>query len=822
MTRSPRRRLRRAGAGVAVLAILACAGPPAPAVATPARAAAAPARAVTAAPARPAAASSAVAAPAKPAASPVTADLLTLSPQIVRPGEQVTVGARVANDGTGALTGATATLRTGGRVILTRNALESWASAGPTTRRGTSVAEAAVPTLAPGTHADVSFTVDAAKLGITASGDWGPRGIAVLVSAPTGAIAVVRAFVVEPPGDEVTPLGLSVAAAFTGPATDPLDAKRSRATMEAAVGATGRLGRLLAATAEAPEITWVMDPALLTAADADPATKPWANQVRGARPGRTVFELPAYDQDLAAYAHAPEIRLPATLPPSAAASPTPSGTGPTPSGNGPTSSATGPTTSANSSGATGPTRPDGRAPGAPRTDLAWPADAVPDRVTVDYAVTRRTGFVMITGKALTTGDDLTYTPTGLGAIRTPSGRATAVIADPVLSAALGAAGSAATYAANRAAGANPSGTGTATPGTGATRSAGSGTDASGTGASDAVTGSAGSDSGPAATTRLLAETAVIARERPAEARHLLVALGREWEPDPVAFTAALVALRAASWVKLESLEALLAAPVPVVSRKHLPASNRSPGRLDRAGLADLVRSRDSLAQFAGVAADPARITGPMEAGFLAPTAVAYRDAVAARGRAISRVAARVRTVRSTVTVVPGSTFNLISSSSELGVTVRNDLDQQVRVGVVLTDDDPRLKVMSTPTLTVPARSMNDVAVPVRAIGTGNVDVDVALTSPTGEVVATGESIRVRVRAGWESVGTGIIGAVLGLIVLGGLWRTVRRGRSAGRTADATGAIPTVVAPSAGGPSAGGPTGVPSTEALTAPPADGSP
>lgn len=69
-----------------------------------------------------------------------------------------------------------------------------------------------------------------------------------------------------------------------------------------------------------------------------------------------------------------------------------------------------------------------------------------------------------------------------------------------------------------------------------------------------------------------------------------------------------------------------------------------------------------------------------------------------------------------------------------------------------------------------------VHIPVHAVGSGNVDVDVVLYSPSGAVVGTGGDMQVRVRADWETVGTAVVAGVLVVLLVIGLIRTARRGR----------------------------------------------
>ncbi|GMA33074.1 hypothetical protein GCM10025875_30660 [Litorihabitans aurantiacus] len=75
-------------------------------------------------------------------------------------------------------------------------------------------------------------------------------------------------------------------------------------------------------------------------------------------------------------------------------------------------------------------------------------------------------------------------------------------------------------------------------------------------------------------------------------------------------------------------------------------------------------------------------------------------------------------------------------------------------------------------------------VPMVAVANGRTRVDVSVTSPDGVVIGVGETFDLRVRAEWETVGTGIVAAALGLLLVVGLVRTVRRGRR-----DAGGHVP---------------------------------
>ncbi|MFC8923125.1 DUF6049 family protein [Cellulosimicrobium sp. NPDC057127] len=686
------------------------------------------------------AATTAVAAGVAPAATDevtpgeVTVELDAVTPGVLAPGGTLTVTATVANGTDETLASPDVELGFDRSATATRSALESWATAETLRGIGTRVGLERPGPLPPGATTQVTFTVPAADLGLTARSDWGPRGIAVRVSDGGDRLAAVRSFVVWAPPGDVPPVRLSTVAAVTGPPVDP-DPVAYDEALAVATGPDGRLGELLDATAGASDVGWVVDPALVAAAQAssDPAVTAWAERLLEASQGRTTFALRAYDPDVAAYAHA--------------GLPLPDGT-PLPGTDPQPAAPTAPTA---------PTAPG--APGAPgaaswRTDLAWPADPVPDLTTTALAASSGATTVVVGSDALAPDRSLTYTPTGTARVSTPAGDVTALVPDPVLTRVVAAGGAA----------------------------------------------------DPVATQRLLAETAVVARERPAEARHVLVALPRGWDPDAEAFQARLAALEAAPWVDVAPVGELLAAPVPGDARTPLPDDAPAEGEIPPSQLHALDRTRAEVAAYATLVPDPAALTRPLEPDFVTPAAVAYRAAPEARDAAVQHAAQAAQNVMDGVSIQRGSPILLLAEEQSLPVRVANELPQDVEVQVVLRPDDPRLKAPQRPTTTVPAGSEVTVPVAVEAFGSGNVTVDVEVVSAADPSVRVAEPAEfvVRVRAEWESVGTTVVGALLAIAMVAGIWRTVRRGRSPRRLPGA--AVDQPAAPPAGRPADAPPEG----------------
>ncbi|WP_418275436.1 DUF6049 family protein [Isoptericola jiangsuensis] len=311
--------------------------------------------------------------------------------------------------------------------------------------------------------------------------------------------------------------------------------------------------------------------------------------------------------------------------------------------------------------------------------------------------------------------------------------------------------------------------------------------------SAAVTSTRTAGTAAATLQEVLADTAVLAAqaEEDGASAGLLAALPRGWSPDVDTFEAVMSGVAAQSWVDLTPLSTLATDPgTGSVTAVDLAQDDDElgPGAVRR-----LTSTRDDLASFATVATDPSDLTGEVDRALTVPLSVAYRSAPEARDAAIGLATEQANQVRTGISVVDRADVTLISDSGNLPVRIRNDLPADATVTVSLSPDDPRLVVETAPTLVVPAGESRDAEVRVRAIGSGDVTLGIEVTAPSGVVVAAPADFTVKVRAGWETVGTAVIAAGVGLLFVVGIWRTVRRGRSDRRTTGeqvADAAVPT--------------------------------
>lgn len=145
----------------------------------------------------------------------------------------------------------------------------------------------------------------------------------------------------------------------------------------------------------------------------------------------------------------------------------------------------------------------------------------------------------------------------------------------------------------------------------------------------------------------------------------------------------------------------------------------------------------------------------------------------------------LNTFSSSVSVESSNAVNLINKSANFPVRVRNSLPWPVNVEVTLLPGDPRLRVTSTSTATIPANSSSTVEVPVTAIGSGDIRVTYKVSTPSGTILDDSQKVLVRMRAGWEDAATVVMAVLVGLAFVGGIIRTVRRRFNASTTEESS-------------------------------------
>ena len=278
---------------------------------------------------------------------------------------------------------------------------------------------------------------------------------------------------------------------------------------------------------------------------------------------------------------------------------------------------------------------------------------------------------------------------------------------------------------------------------------------------------------------LTAMTAMITRERPSLSRTLFVPLQRSSSLDETRLER-VRAILDNRWVEGISFSDLMNSEATDIERTAVQDSPFS----------DSLRSEMSALGGAYAATLPlAGATENVDAARLrvdtTVSSALRADLGDQRSETIVSSIQSLNTFSSSVSVESSNAVNLINKSANFPVRVRNSLPWPVNVEVTLLPGDPRLRVTSTSTATIPANSSSTVEVPVTAIGSGDIRVTYKVSTPSGTVLDDSQKVLVRMRAGWEDAATVVMAVLVGLAFVGGIIRTVRRRFNASTTEESS-------------------------------------
>ncbi|MEO7235634.1 MAG: DUF6049 family protein [Lapillicoccus sp.] len=281
--------------------------------------------------------------------------------------------------------------------------------------------------------------------------------------------------------------------------------------------------------------------------------------------------------------------------------------------------------------------------------------------------------------------------------------------------------------------------------------------------------------------RFLAETATLLGESPGVARSVLVALPRTADPDPAALKALLGAIAQTPWVQVVPTGDLLAQAAtqdPVAGTSAGSWAGAGDPQVDAARLTRLDEQRRTMVEVATV-------LGPNGPAYRTQQGTMLDQLVSARWRQdpaqLAALDTRVSSTAAAATSgisVSEQTTNFLADEGTLQVTVVNALDIPIEgVRLVLVPTNPRLRIVDQPApVTIGAGSRAVVGVKAEALAAGLVPVTATLT--TGDGTPIGVPGIITVRANPPGYGFYIVGgAVIALILLLGIVRTIRRPRT---------------------------------------------
>ena len=738
------------------------------------------------------------------AAKQVTLSIDTMTPEVLHSDQDLTLTGTITN-GTGqSVSGVDLVTRVQRSTESTSRGLGRWLTGTDESGLSDPVTIPLGRDLQPGETTQFSITVPADELPLTSADRWGPRGIAVTLESQGTSVAQDRSILVWESGASVTPVRLTTFIPVTA-SVEEMAVLAGPHTSQRAKTLTSVHSRVLGLLGMAGDsVVMAVDPALVealgvTSADLEKAARNGHSQP--STPDGTP-QAPQGDDSSGSSSASPSASADPSAPAAESSSPTPS----SPSTASPSASATAPSSGGKTSNdvaqlsaalmraigtgslvalpwgdsdtaalahlqradlietATQRTQESAIVKAGAPASMSWLASSVMDSSTVN-TLPQSTSTIITSPDSLPVTDELTYTPSGLGAL----GDRAVLIPEQSLSEAL--AGEPSSKTSNDTS-----------------------DEASQDGASDQARQASSSGQTTQAaeldTRQLLrGNSAILTRQAPGLERDIVVAMPRQAAStvDPSALKARVAALRSTSWTQSQSLSGLeerARAEVEAVEAGTSGIERSEPSddnvtddnELTTATLAAAGGTASRLQSVASVLSDPAALLGEYTNLEAVVSSATWRAKPATCRAQVPAAEAAGTGVTSSLAAVPSSTINLISSEAQLPVRITSSLAQDVTVQVYLTSDNKRLQVPRTTTVTVPAHQQAKVTVPIQAVGSGDVGLTVQVLAADGTTVGTPTTVNMRVRADWESRGTGVIVGVLVSIVVIGTVRTVRRGR----------------------------------------------
>ena len=710
----------------------------------------------------------------------VTVNIDAMAPEVLHSDQDLNLTGTITNGTAQTITGADLVTRVQRSTEATSRGLSKWLTGTDESGLSDPFTVPLGHDLQPGGVSQFSITIPADELPLDSTDQWGPRGVSVALATQDVSLAQDRSILVWDSGTSVAPVRMTVFLPVTASAQEMavLSAPHTQERTEALSRIHNRVQGLVSMAGDG--VVVAVDPALIEALGVTTASLEQAARNSSSQPSTPDASPQAPQSADSSASSAPT--APSTPAPSASAAPSPQagGTATSPSdkkasqvsneviqlsaalaraihsdslvalpwGDSDTAALAHLQQTSLIETAARRTQESVIVKAGAPTSVSWLASSVADATTVS-ALAQPDSTIIASPESLSPSDDLTYTPSGLGA----SGDHAVLIPEQSLSGAL------------------------------------TGQDAKPT-ASDQGTPTTQSAQASALDTRQLlrSDSAILARQAPALERDIVVAMPRQAASavQSSVVRERVAALRSVPWTQSQPLSTLqehaqqevsaVAEGTSRIDRSEMPDTVIDVDELPADTLAAAGRTATTLQSISSVLSEPAALLGDYTSLETVVSSASWRSDPKTRNAQIPYAEAAGAGVTSSLAAVPSSTINVISSEAQLPVRITSSLNQDVTVQVYLVSNNKRLQVPRTTTVRVPAHQQAKVTVPIQAVGSGDVALTVQVLAADGTTVGTPTTVNMRVRADWEGRGTGVIVGVLVAIVVTGTVRTVRRGR----------------------------------------------
>jgi len=218
------------------------------------------------------------------------------------------------------------------------------------------------------------------------------------------------------------------------------------------------------------------------------------------------------------------------------------------------------------------------------------------------------------------------------------------------------------------------------------------------------------------------------------------------------------------------LDSLTLAPATEVRVDDVEPDTGRASTLER-----FLKGEADLRQFASILEDPQVLLAPERADILQLLGNAWIDERPAWRDAVATHRAETATTLASVSIIPSPDINLLGSSAPLTFSVRNDLPWPAELVLDTEPNDLRVVVQQSTEVAAGASQTTRVDVPVEArVGSGESSLTLQLRSRTMIPIGDPVDVTISVQAEWEGVGIVVMSAIVSILILLGVVRTVLR------------------------------------------------
>ena len=281
--------------------------------------------------------------------------------------------------------------------------------------------------------------------------------------------------------------------------------------------------------------------------------------------------------------------------------------------------------------------------------------------------------------------------------------------------------------------------------------------------------------------RFVAETAFVSLEDPTLERTLVMGPGDpQWRGSPRLLRGLLASIQLSPWMESLGFDDFLANPPSSVSRAISPYTAAQKDRELPVTYVDrIVTAQESLGVLRSVVENPIDITEPIAAALLRSGSAAWRIRTTNGVELITSIQDDLDADIGLVSIVSKGTVTFSGDTGRVPITVANDFDRPIKIGLRLEGQPAaRLVASDLTTVSIDAGKRASLEVPIRIVGGEPLPVVVQLLTPAGEPFGSNSTLTLQTTAYsraalWVSVGAAV---VLVLLVIADTWRRARQRR----------------------------------------------